>query len=127
MDPRHVVNELQGIVVVGVRAFGAISNPTVIDQRDVGDSPRHRYTAFEVWNAYLADDIGVEGQISADGIEEPGISEPRFVDQVRRNGASVGAHVLLVVRHDLGAVQSQTLVGLVLIAPAIASGPLRLR
>ena len=56
------------------------------------------------------DDVVVEGQIGADGIEEPGVSETRLVDDVGRDDARVGAHVLFVVGDDLRAVQRETLV-----------------
>ena len=125
LDPRQVVHKLQGVVVVGVRAFGAVADRAVADQRDIRDAPGHGRAAWKIRNADLADNVGIEGQIRANGIEEAGVSEARLVDQVGRNNAGVGAHVLFVVRDDLGAVERQTLVGLILVAPAIAAGPLR--
>ena len=124
-DPRQVVHKLQGVVVVCVRAFRAVSNRAVADQRDVRDAPGHGRAARKIRDADLAHHIGIEGQVGADGIEEAVVSESRLVDHVGRNHARVGAHVLFVVRNDLRAVERETLVGLVLVAPAIAPRPLR--
>ncbi len=57
---------------------------------------------------------------------ESRVAEAHFVDRVGGKDAGVGAHVLLEVGEDLGAVEGQAAVGLVLVAPAVAPRPLRL-
>ena len=69
-DPRQVIHKLQGVVVVCVRAFRAVANRAVSDQRHIRDAPGHRRATRKIRNADLADHIGIEGQVSADGIEE---------------------------------------------------------
>ena len=56
-DPGEIVDELERVVVVGVRAFGAVADAAVADQGDVRDAPLHGVARFETGNADFADHV----------------------------------------------------------------------
>ena len=59
-DPRKSVNELEVVIVVGVRPFRAVADGAVADQRNVRNSPRYWCPTREVRNADLAHHVGIE-------------------------------------------------------------------
>ncbi len=68
-DPGEVVDELQRVVVVGVRPLGAVADAAVVGQRDVGKAPLHGISALEAGNADGADGVLREGQKGPDGVD----------------------------------------------------------
>ncbi len=124
-NPGKVVDKLQRIVVVRVRAFGVVSQAAVVDQRHVGNAPLHGIAGLQPGDSDLGHDVLGECQVCASGIEEARVAEAKLIHRVGSEGSGIGAHVLLEVGDRLRTVQSDTGIRLVFIAPAVPSGPLR--
>src|SRR5207253_341726 len=88
-------------------------------------SPGYRITTLQAGNSNLADDVLIKRQSGPNRVEKTRVAITGLVDDVGRNGPDVGNRVLLVIGQDLRSGKRQPLGTLVLIAPAIASGPLR--
>ena len=69
--------------------------------------------------------IGTERPKSGLSIEEPRVSETRFVNGIGRKDARVRTEVLLITDAGLGAADVNGLLGLRFNTPTIAAGPLR--
>src|SRR5215471_6428019 len=126
VDPGQLVQELQGVVVVGKRTVGAVadSGERGSVENDVRNSPGYRSTALLIRYAQPRNDIGVKSQESTERVIEPGVTEAGFVYEVRCDGPGIGRGVLFVVGDDLRPGAVQPLRELVFVSPAIATHPL---
>ena len=133
VDPGQLVDELQRVIVTGVRTVGDIaylreSNSTKESgsiKRYGRNSPRDGGPAFLARNSHGGNDIGVKSQESADGVIEPGVAESCFVHEIGCEGPCVGRGILFVVGENLRSGEVQPLRGLVFVAPTITAHPLR--
>ena len=118
-----VVEELQRVVLVLVRAFGIVADAAVVDQRYVGHAPLHGRAAGEARDLELIDYVAAEGEQASGRVVEAGVAEAGLGDHGGRDGAGIGADVLLHIGQNGRTVQVQALGQLVLIAPAITAEP----
>src|SRR5947207_7658658 len=103
VDPRQLVNQLQGVIVAAVRTLGAVAQllESGSAKRYSRNSPSDRCHALLARYAHGRNDIRVKSQESADEVIEPGVAETGFVYEVGCEGPGVGRRVLFVVGDHL--------------------------
>ncbi len=123
LDPRHVVDELEDLVPVGVRPLGAVTKaaqPVDADARNAPGGFRKRRHARD---GQLRGDVAHEGQLAAERVVERVVSKPEFVDDGRRERPRVADHRLMNPVDQLRAVQLQRRVDFVVAAVAVPAHP----
>ena len=124
-DPGQVVDELEHLVAVGVRALGAVAEAVVSRDADGRNAPRLRWSRRDAGNGQLGHDVARVGQLAAERVEEGVEPEAELVEHRRRDRARVANHHLVHGIEQLRAVQFQRRRHFIVVAVAVAAHPAR--